>query len=190
MKGEKLQNICHSGLLIMGGTRFWGLMGWRRTLSHIESPAIWSLSWFCPCLGWWCRARQSQKARERQQVKLPQAAVEACDRIAEGRSIHYQPCDCFIDCDTTTEQLTKGQCLSISERYSWSKSLWYSISDFGPADQNASSLSPFEKLRQSLELGVFLICAWALVSQISALRVIVAMWASSLASPVCPRWCG
>ena len=56
-------------------------------------------------------------------------------------------CDCFIGCDTTTQQLMKGQqrqlttsvpsSLPISERYSSSKSF---ISDFGPANQNASLL--------------------------------------------------
>ena len=46
-------------------------------------------------------------------------------------------CDCFLGCSTATEQPTRGI----------SKSFWHSISDFGPADQNASLSSPFERLR-------------------------------------------
>ena len=46
-------------------------------------------------------------------------------------------CDCFIGCSTATEQPMRGI----------SKSFWHSISDFGPADQNASLSSPFERLR-------------------------------------------
>jgi len=30
---------------------------------------------FCPCLGWWCRAQQSQKVQERLQVKLPELTL-------------------------------------------------------------------------------------------------------------------
>ena len=56
-------------------------------------------------------------------------------------------CDCFIDCDTTTEQLTKDQQRQFPpRRYQSSKSFWHSISDFGPANQNTSWSSPFERL--------------------------------------------
>ena len=102
-------------------------------------------------------------------------------------------CDCFIDCDTTTEQLTKDQQRQFPpRRYQSSKSFWHSISDFGPANQNTSWSSPFERLyTQPLEFGVSFICAWecrALISQTIAFRVTIVMRASSFASPVCPWW--
>ena len=64
-------------------------------------------------------------------------------------------CDCFIGLrynngaaaadDRSTTSVPSS--LSISERYSWSRSFWHCVSDFGSANQNASSSSPFERLR-------------------------------------------
>ena len=61
MKGEKLQNICHSGLLIMGTTRHLRIHlenanlepyrnGYRENMRWLGNLAIWSISWVCPCL--------------------------------------------------------------------------------------------------------------------------------------------
>ena len=40
---------------------------------------------FCSCLGWWCRAQQSQKVQERLQVKLPELT------LAMGWRRRWQP---------------------------------------------------------------------------------------------------
>ena len=88
MKGEKLQNIYHSGLLIMGGTRYLRTHGVKANLEpyrksgNMKPFVILSMSWVV-------MQGATVAESERQQVKLPQVAVEACDGIAEAMSTHY-----------------------------------------------------------------------------------------------------
>ena len=56
--------------------------GYQVNLRRSGIPAIWRV---CPCLGWWCKAQQSQKVQEHQQVKLPEAVSEACDGMGWRR---------------------------------------------------------------------------------------------------------